>query len=297
MAIGLSAAVLAAVAFGVASILQAIGARGEPAGNGIDVWLLFRMLRQPAFLVSIVLSVAGFLLHLMALRSLPLFAVQPVIASSVAVTAVIQAFTGHEPLSRRGWGLVAAVCVGLGLVTSAAVPGSAVRTSAGQRALLLLAVAAIALVAWPAGRVRGARGSSLLGLLSGFGFAVVAVSGRAFPSLAPASLARDPAVAALVCAGGLAFLLYSTALQRGTVITATAAMVVGNTVAPVAVGVLALGDRFRPGWGPAALVGLLLAGTAVVLLHDPRELRPAPTMPLPAGDRTAPAAPDRGDGR
>jgi drug/metabolite transporter (DMT)-like permease len=277
--LGLVTAVLAAVAFGVASILQAIGARGEPAGDGIDLWLLVRMLRYPAFLLSIVLSVTGFGLHLVALRGLPLFAVQPIIAGSVAVTAVIQALTGREPLSRRGWSLVLAVCIGLALVTSAAVPGSAVRTTTAQRATLLLAVALVATLAWPAARVPGARGASLLGLMSGLGFAVVAVSGRAFPSLSPASLVRDPATLALVCGGGLAFLLYSTALQRGTVITATAAMVVGNTVAPVLVGVLALGDQIRSGWAPAAVLGLLVAGTAVVLLHDPRETQPATGQP------------------
>ena len=271
MLIGLPAAVLAALAFGVASILQAVGARGEPTRDGIDLWLLFRLLRHPAFLLSAVLNGCGFLLHLVALRNLPLFAVQPLIASSVAVTAVVQALIGHEPLSRRRWSLVAAVCVGLALVTLAAVPGEAVHTSATDRGLLLLAVVAVAAVAWPAGRVRGARGASLLGLLSGLGFAVVAVSGRSFPSLSPASLVQDPATAALICGGGLAVLLYSTALQRGSVITATAPMVVGNTVAPVLVGVLALGDDIRSGWVPAAAVGLLLASTAVVLLHDPRQ--------------------------
>lgn len=291
MQVGLLSAVLAALAFGIASILQAIGARGEPVSDGIDLWLLFRMLRHPVFLLSIALSVTGFGLHLVALRDLPLFAVQPIIASSVAVTAVVQAVTGHEPLSGRGWWLVLAVCVGLALVTVAAVPGSAVGTSTAQRALLLVAVALLAAVSWPAGRLHGARGSSLLGLLSGLGFAVVAVSGRAFPSLAPTSLIRDPATLALVCGGGLAFLLYSTALQRGTVITATAAMVVGNTVAPVLVGVLALGDRIRPGWGPAAVVGLVLAGTAVVLLHDPRETHQHPAGPTtPAGPAPAGAA-------
>lgn len=285
MLIGLLTSILAALSFGVASILQAVGARGEPVADGIDPWLLLRMLRHPAFLLSLLLSVSGFLLHLVALRSLPLFAVQPVIASSVAVTAVVQAVLGQEPLNRRGWSLVATVCLGLVLVTSAAVPGAAVHPSTGRRALLLLAVAAIAVLAWPSGRVSGARGSSLLGMLSGLGFAVVAICGRAFPSLAPGALLRDPATAALICGGGLAFLLYSTALQRGTVITATAAMVVGNTIAPVLVGVLALGDRFRSGWAPAAVLGLVLAGTAVILLHDPRE------APGTAGHRRHPRRP------
>jgi drug/metabolite transporter (DMT)-like permease len=287
--IGLTTALLAALAFGVASILQAIGARGEPTTDGLDLWLLFRMLRHPAFLLSIALSVTGFLLHLVALRSLPLFAVQPLIASSVAVTAIVQAVMGHEPLSRRGWGLVLTVCVGLALVTTAAVSGSAVHTSTTWRAMLAVAAALIGLAGWLVGGVQGARGSSLLGLLSGLGFAIVAISARAMPSLVISSLIRDPAVISLTIGGGVAFLLYSTALQRGTVITATAAMVVGNTVAPVLVGVIALGDQVRSGWEAAVVVGLLLAGTAVVLLHDPREVH-GPGEPATAHEG---APPDR----
>jgi drug/metabolite transporter (DMT)-like permease len=285
--IGVLAAGLAAVAFGVASVLQAIGARREPSTRGIDLLLLFRLLRHPVFLLSILVSLIGFGLHMVALRILPLFAVQPMIASSVAVTALIQAWRGHEPLSRRGRWLVVAVCAGLALVTVAAVSSSALHTAAAERSALLVAVAAIGLAGWLGGRVHGPVGSSLLGLLSGLGFAVVAVSARSFPSLAVGSLIVDPATYALLAGGGVAFLLYSTALQRGTVITATAAMVVGNTVAPVLVGVFWLGDQFRAGWAPAAVVGLILAGTAVIMLHDPRETaavpRPAP-RPTPAPD-------------
>lgn len=279
MVIGLLTAVLAALAFGVASILQAVGARGEPTTDRLDPWLLLRMLRHPAFLVSILLSVTGFLLHLVALRSLPLFAVQPLIASSIAVTAIVQAFLGHEPLSRRGWSLVLTVCVGLALVTVASVSGSAVHPSTTWRAALVLVAVLVGLAGWLAGGIRGARGASLLGFLSGLGFAIVAISVRAMPSLAIGSLIHDPAVLALVIGGGVAFLFYSTALQRGTVITATAAMAVGNTVAPVLVGLLALGDQVRSGWEAAAVAGLLLAGPAVVLLHDPREVQAPTTGP------------------
>jgi len=43
--------------------------------------------------------------------------------------------------------------------------------------------------------------------------------------------------------------------------------------------VIALGDRIRDGWLPAAVLGLLLAGVASVLLHDPREGAPTGARP------------------
>lgn len=270
MVTGVATAVLAALAFGVASLLQAIGARAEPTTAGIDVALLYRLRRQPAFLASMAFTLCGFVCHLLALRNLPLFAVQPVVASSVAVTAVVSSVLGHEPLGWRGRLLVGSVCIGLALLTSAAVPGSSIHASARERALLLLVVLAITGAGWLGGRVPGPRGATLLGLLSGLGFAVVAVSGRAMPSLAVAALLTDPASYALVAGGAVGFLFYSIALQRGTVITVTAAMVFGNTIAPVLIGLLVLGDRIRDGWAPAVAVGLVLAGTAVVVLpHDP----------------------------
>lgn len=269
MLIGLLTATLAAVAFGVASVLQAIGARSQSVTTGVDLRLLVRMLSHRAFLLSIVFSLSGFLLHLIALRSLPLFTVQPVIASSVAVTAVIQGVRGHEPLSARGRWLVVAVCVGLALVTAAAVPGSAVPTSNGWRAMLIVVAVSTGLLGWLSGGVHGPTGATLLGLLAGVGFAVVAISARSMPSLAISSLVTDPAMVALALGGAVAFLLYSTALQRGAVVTATTAMTMSNTVVPMLVGLLALGDEFRSGWAPTAVVGLLLAGTATVLLRNP----------------------------
>ena len=283
MLIGLVTALLATVSFGVASILQAIGARAEPTARRLDPLLLVRLLRHPAFLGSMLLSLLGFVFHLVALRSLPLFVVQPAIAASIAVTAVVSGRMAGEPLGHRVRGLVALVCVGLVLVTAAAVSGEATATSTGQRALLLVVVALIAAIGWPTVRLHGTHAATVLGLLSGAGYAVVAVAGRAMPSLAPLDLLSDPAAYALVSGGCLAILLYSISLQRGSVVTATAAMVLGNTVVPMAIGLATLGDEIRSGWAPAAVLGLVLAATAVVLLHDPRVAEPQ----RPPADRTS----------
>lgn len=290
MLIGLVAAFLATASFGVASILQAIGARSEPTSDRLDPLLLVRLLRHPAFLGSMVLSLAGFGLHLLSLRSLPLFVVQPIIAGSVAVTAVVSGRMAGEPLNPRVRALVAVLCAGLALVTVAAVSGKSADTSTGERALLLVVVALIVAVALPVLRLRGSVGAALIGLVSGVGYAVVAVAGRALPSLAPLDLLSDPAAYALVTGGLLAVLLYSVSLQRGSVVAATAAMTLGNTVVPMAIGLAALGDEIRAGWAPAAVAGLLLAATAVVLLHDPR-ISPAPAT---ADDPTPRAAPRPG---
>ena len=96
MLVSMIAAIVAAVFYGVASVMQAIAVRAashrEPddvASGGVDPGLVVRMLHQWRFVASICLDALGFLAQLVALQRLPLFLVQAVVASNLAVTAVV----------------------------------------------------------------------------------------------------------------------------------------------------------------------------------------------------------------
>jgi drug/metabolite transporter (DMT)-like permease len=106
----------------------------------------------------------------------------------------------------------------------------------------------------------------LLGLGAGFGFGVVEVAVRLIDSLRPADLFTNPATYALLLGGGSAFLLLTSALQRGSVTTATAGMVIGETVAPAAVGVIWLGDSTREGLTWLAALGFAVAVVGALAL-------------------------------
>ena len=286
MLLGLAAAFGAAAAFGVAAVLQAVAARQEPTVRGVDPLLLVRLLRHPAFLAALALNLGGFLLHLGALRSLTLYVTQAVISASVAVTAVLSARFLGVRLSRREQLAVLAVCAGLAMLTATASDaGKTVVQGIGLA--LLAAAAAVAAAGVLVARLRGSLGAALLGLVAGLGFAVVAVAGRVLPDLTPAALLRSAATYALLSAGAVAFLLYATALQRASVLTATAPMVLGQTVAPALVGVLALGDRVPAQAALLAALGLVLAvaGSALLARYDPQAL--AEELPTP-GVRPAP---------
>ena len=82
-------AVLAALCYGAGAILQATAARSQQVTGGLDVALLVRLVRQLPYVAGLGLDAVGFVASLVALRSLPLFLVQAVIASSVGVTAVL----------------------------------------------------------------------------------------------------------------------------------------------------------------------------------------------------------------
>ena len=123
-------------------------------------------------------------------------------------------------------------------------------------------------------RVPGATGTVLLGLLAGTGFGVVAVCARLLPSYGLALLTA-PVAYVLVLAGGTAYFVYSAAMQRGSVTTATAAMVITQTVVPAVVG-LFLGDTVRPGLVPVAVVGFALALAGALGLARFEQLAPEP---------------------
>lgn len=257
--LALLAAVGSALAFGVAAVLQGLATRQTADTGRLDPGLLLRLARRPLFLAALALNLGGFGLHVAALQDLPLFLVQAVIASSVAVTAVLSVRVSRVPLSGQQWAAVATACAGLALLAPSAESGGPDTPDAAERLVMLVVLVATVVAGTVAGRLTGAVGAAALGLLGGVCFGLVAVSARLLPSLSPGAVLREPLAYLLVAAGGIAFLLYSTAMQRGSVTTATAANVVTQTAVPAVIGITLLGDRVRDGLEPLAVLGFLLA--------------------------------------
>ncbi|GAA3815510.1 hypothetical protein GCM10022403_056330 [Streptomyces coacervatus] len=258
----------AAVCFGTATVLQAVAARAASTdgGGGGEAALLLRAVRQWRYLAGLALDGLGFLLQIAALRSIPIYAVAAALASSLAVTGVVSARLLHVRLSGTEWGAVGVVCAGLAMLGLAS---GAEGDRAGSTALkwAMLAVAVVVLLLGLFGGRWSGRGRALvLGLGAGFGFGVVEVSVRLIDSLAPSELFTNPATYALVLGGGAAFLLLTSALQRGSVTTATAGLVLGETIGPALVGVVWLGDRTREGLAWLVVLGFLVAVVGALAL-------------------------------
>ena len=274
MIVALLCAVGAMVLFGVAAVLQALATARAVDVEVLDPRLLLRLATQPVFLAALGLNGLGFLLHITALQSLPLFLVQAVIAGSVAVTAVLSVRVFRVRLGRSQWGAVGLVVLGLVLLAPTATEGAATTPGAREPLLLLGVVVAVCTAAAAVRRVPGATGTVLLGLLAGTGFGVVAVSARLLPSYGP-ELLTAPVAYVLVLAGGTAYVVYSAAMQRGSVTTATAAMVITQTVVPAVAG-LFLGDSVQAGLVPVAVVGFALALAGALGLGRFEQLEPVP---------------------
>jgi drug/metabolite transporter (DMT)-like permease len=264
MALGVIAALVSALCYGLASVLQAKAVRLNPAGPGAAP-LLRLMVRVP-FVGGMLLDVAGFAAQFTALRVAPVFLVQAAQAASLAVTAAGAAVFLKIHLTLRDWAAVATTCAGLAALGFTAGPESPGGTSIGFRFSLAGAVLLLALAGFAARRLAEPAGSTVTGLVAGLGFGVVALAARALPSLSPARLVTDPATYALAVGGVIAFLFYASGLQRGAVTAVTAAAVAGETLLPAIVGILVFGDHTRPGTTPIAVAGFAatLAGAAAL---------------------------------
>ncbi|GAB2663667.1 hypothetical protein [Kribbella swartbergensis] len=270
MVLGLGAALGAAVVFGIAAILQAVGSRKVPTESELDPRRLggfvVALLKQPAFLLALVLNLVGFGLHFVALRVLPLYLAQAGIAASLVVTAVLATRLMSDQLSALEWSAVIAVCVGLGLLAvSAGHAGDSARHQ-GLTISIVVGLVVIAVLGAFASRSQHGVATALLGLLAGLGYAGVAISARLLQDGSIGELLRSPTTYTLPISGALAFILYSLALQRGSVTLATTPMIALQTITPAAVGVFVLHDAVRSGWWPGAIGGFLLSALGSLTL-------------------------------
>ncbi|MEU9999441.1 hypothetical protein [Streptomyces sp. NPDC050848] len=252
------------VCFGMASVLQALGAREATPGTGagVDVALQLRVMRQWRYLAGLSLDGIGFGLQVVALLTLPIYMVGAALAASLAVTAVAASWLLKVRLHRMEWAAVGVVCAGLAMLALAAGDEGEQSSSEALRWAMLAAAFAVLGLGAAAGRLPGRPRALALGLCAGFGFGVVEVAVRLIDSW---SLA-NPAVYALVLGGGTAYMLLASALQRGSVTTATAGAVLGETIGPALVGVVWLGDRTREGLAWLAILGFTVAVAGALVL-------------------------------
>jgi drug/metabolite transporter (DMT)-like permease len=263
--LGLVAALGAAVAYGVASVLQAVGARRLESAS-VDAAFLLRLARSLPYVAGLALDGAGFVATVAALRVLPLFVVESAVAASVGVTALVAAWFLGARLRGAEW--IALAVLGAGLVALAVSAEAEGGEPLGGPAQWVVLGLSLVVAAVTAGLARAPGGSAaLLAAAAGLGFAGVGVAARALqPPPVWWHLAAEPLLWALVVGGAVALVAYATALQRGAVTVVAAVTFAVETVVPAVAGYVLLGDRARPGFLPVAVAGLLLTlGAAIAL--------------------------------
>ena len=292
MLLGLLMALTAALCFGVAMVLQAMGASRHKATPGEGVVGTAKAMLNIPFAAGLLLDAFGFVAQLIALRTLPLYVVQAALAGALAVTAVLGAALLRLRLGRGEWLGVAGVCVGLAVLGATAGAEGHKQPSEAFHWLLLAAVAVIAVLGAVAWRLPEPRRAAVMGSLCGLGFGVVGLAVRVLPTvhgLDLVPLLSEPATYALLAGGGVSFVLMTEGVRGGRVTTATASMVLGETALPAVLGVVLLGDGTRPGLLPLAVAGFALAVAGALALARFGEVAPPERAPSDTASEGSPA--------
>src|SRR5882672_10162474 len=124
MTLTITVALLAAVCFGVASVLQHVGALRARRRSPLHPGLMVELARKRIWLIGVGSQAAGVALHLLAVNLGPLSVVQPVLTVGLVVALVLQRVAGR-PVSRQA--MLSAGLVVFGLAVFLAVtPGDQV---------------------------------------------------------------------------------------------------------------------------------------------------------------------------
>lgn len=293
---GLTAAVLAAAVFGLSAVLQRIGAAGpirwrrgrRPVG---------RVGHRPAFAVGVVLDGVGLALSLVAVRDLPVHVVEAVLASSVAISAVLSALVLGERLDRTRWAAVAVLTSALVVIGTTGVDAEAPTVRGLLAAAPVVALAVCAAAAWVLRHRVLVLPPVATGALSGASFGMVTLSGRLAHDLS-LPIAPGDVLFVVSVAGwsALGLALFWAGLRRGAVAPVVVGQTLGETLVPSLLAA-AMGERWSEGSPGATLVAFAVAiGCAVVIAGWDAEEReagrtasrsPADVTP---GLRPAPAA-------
>jgi|SRR5688572_21027232 hypothetical protein len=268
--VGILFAAVAMVLNSCGALLQADGARRATRTKPAAI--------QPRYLAGMLVDLVAWGCAVIALRVLPVFAVQAVIGGTIALTAVVSArlIGARLPTATR---LAVTACLA-GLVLVAASAGSE-RPPVHRPGVDVVLLASLLLLAVGVLVLRQGKHAWPLAVVSGLGFGGGAVSVRAAHvqtgDVDLALLLGQPSTYLVVGFWLVGMVGYTAALSRGDVGAVTAVFTVTEVLVPGMVGIWLLGDPVRPGWGWVLAFGLAaaLAGTVVIAKAPP--LRPPRT--------------------
>ena len=191
MVIGVAAALLACVGYGVSSVLQAYGARESAAAardrgavghvtasGGPTLRSTISAGLTVAFIAGIVLDVVGFAGSAVSARLIPLFLSQTIISANLVVTAVLSIFVLGVRLHRRDWTAIAIVLVALCILGATAGPLGDRNPGAVTHWGVLIVSAIILGLGAALARLLGRNAAVPAGLIAGVLYGAMAVAIR-----------------------------------------------------------------------------------------------------------------------
>ena len=265
-------AVAACLCTATSSLCQRKGARDSQT-TGFDVWLIFRLARQPIWLLGIASMILGFVFQLTALHFGDLALVQPIMAAELMLVFGYLAVAGSRRVKRRDWLATAAMSAGLGVFLGLASPSGGRLHAPGHSWLLAgLGTAGVVLAALAAAFGLGGRpGASrsrragVLGAATGISWGFMAAVIKELSSHLGDGI--DAIVSTwslylLLAAGAATMVLAAHALAAGPLAASQPGFTILDPLTASLLGVFLFGEHIQT--GATALAGEALALAAVI---------------------------------
>jgi hypothetical protein len=304
-ATGAALALLAALALNGAFLLQHAGARDLAAVDPRrPLTTLAMLLRAPVWTLGAALGVAGWALHVGAMREAPLSLVQAFVAGGLALAVPMAAIGLRRRLrggELRALALMVLALLGLSWGLRADGTRSAFAPPALGLSMGVLAVAAAALAAG----VSGGRRAAALGLAGGLLYGAADLALKAVTGLGGAeAVVTSPWLWAALAATAGAFFCFQRGLQADAPLVVIALMTAATNVGSIVGALVVFGDPLGRTPALAALHGAALALIVVAafrlapaqarLAATQRSSRPRPrthaAAAAPAPSRRSPAS-------
>ena len=286
LALGIAAAVGSSTLYSLGIAYQASDAKASPREQYLRAALLIGLLRRARWLLGTGLTVLGWPLQVLALSLAPLVVVQPALAMGLLVLLVAAERMLGEHAGRSEHIAMGAIVVGVICVALCAPPVSHTHTSEQLTITIVLVVLGLASLLPYGLRLTGHSRAELTMCGAGLAFAWSAIATK----LAADDLHTGHTLTALVwalstlIASIVGLLSEMSALQSRPAIQVAPVVFVTQTLVPVVLAPLLLGERFSDtplGGVPLTLSLALLIGGAVMLVRSPLLLA------LTAGERAS----------
>ena len=275
LVLGIGAAVGASTLYSLGIALQAMDAKEAPHDEHLRLALAFNLIKRTRWLLGTGLSILGWPLQLAALLLAPLVLVQPALAAGLVVLMMLAERMLGEHAGRYEHLAIGAIVLGVIGAGLTAPPRSDSHTSEELTiALVLSGVAAVSLLPYLL-RALGRRSPAAITMIgAGFAFGWGGVATKlAADDLAQGHLVSSAAWAlATGAASAVGLLSEASALQSRPAIQVAPVVFVTQTVVPVVLAPLLLGERFSAtplGGVPLGVSLALLVAGAGLLARSP----------------------------
>lgn len=274
--VAVTAALLAAVAFAVAAVLQQSAAASVPQTRSLHPSLFLSLVRRPVWLAGAVLDVASYLIQGVALAFGPLVLVMPLASTDLLFALPLLAWRRGRRLTRAETAGAACTAGGMAafLVALPSVAGASAPALADWVPLLIVVVALVAVLLAAGFRMPGRARTGLYAAAAGLLLALLDALTKSV-----ADLFRNDGWAtlghwelyALMVVGSTGLLLVQSSYHAGSLAISLPVIDTVEPVGSVLTGAVVFEEPLASGWalvGQAAAGALAVAGI-VVLSRSP----------------------------